>query len=422
MALMKSFFKGKKGKTGQTGEKIKVETLQQLIPVRNLSLEKLEAFSLEKHTEIIKAGEQLFEIDTAADSAIYLLSGIVTVTDKKGNSYDVDASTAQARFPLCSGSKHITSGIAKTDINILQVSLRIMSVTNAIAHDELIIPAGLKNNRLLQLFAQYFMDEKLIIPTLPDIAIRLRKAMLKDIGIAEAVNIVQLDSVISAKLIEVANCPLYLTSHPAKSCHDAVTRIGLNGTRNLVTTFSLKQIFNSRSPDIKTQLDRLWKSSIKLSCLSYILAEESKQYNPEEALLAGLVCDIGAIPFLTFVADLPKEFHNPQEIAQALPVVKGVVGASVLKNWNFTDEFIQVALYSNDWYQNSSTELSLTDIVVLSRLHRRISRNVEDALPAITSIPAASKLKNIALSPENTLHILHDAKTKINEALSAFSS
>lgn len=422
MALMKSLFKGKKGNTDRTGEKIRLETLQQLIPVRNLSLEKLEAFALEKNIETIKAGEQLFEIGADTDCAIYLLSGIATITDKKGNSYDVDANTAQARFPLCSGSKHTSSGTAKTEISILRVSHRIMSVTNAISHEELVIPPSLKNNRLLQLFAQYFMDEQLIIPTLPDIAIRLRKAMLKDIGIAEAVNIVQLDAVISAKLIEVANCPLYLTSNPAKSCHDAVTRIGLNGTRNLVTTFSLKQIFRSQSPDIKKQLDRLWKSSLNLSCLSYILAEESKQYNPEEALLAGLVCDIGAIPFLTFVADLPKEFHSPTEIAQALPVVKGVIGATVLKNWNFTDEFIQVALHSNDWYQNSSTELSLTDIVVLSRLHRRISRNGEDVLPAITSIPAASKLKNIALSPENTLHILHDAKSKINEALTAFSS
>ena len=92
-----------------------------------------------------------------------------------------------------------------------------------------------------------------------------------------------------------------------------------------------------------------------------------------------------------------------------------------MKNWNFDDEFVKVALTSDDWYQNHDEKLTLSDIVVLSRLHYNISHKKTAELPAITSIPAASKLKNIALSPENSLHILHDAKNKIKDALKAFS-
>lgn len=421
MALIDSLFKGKKSTCGLTSEKISVQTLQRLIPIRNLSEEKLQAFAQEKQTEVLAAGDTLFSIDAPSDAAIYLLKGTVTVADKNGKSYDVDAASTEARFPLCSGVKHITSATAKTDISFLRVSHKIMSINTAIDHEELVIPAKLRNNRLLQLFAQYFMEEKLEIPSLPNVAMRLRKAIQNDIGIADAVKIIQLDPVITAKLIEVANCPLYFTLNPAKSCHAAVSRIGLIATRNLVISFSIKQIFKSDSPDIKKYLDLLWKDSLSLSSLSFVLAQESRQYCPEEALLGGLVCDIGAIPFLSFVANLPAEYHDSDEIEQALPVVKGVVGATVLKNWNFADEFVQVALNSNNWYQNNSEDLSLADIVVLSRLHRKISQKKTAELPPITSIPAASKLKNIALSPENTLHILHDAKNKINEALSAFS-
>jgi HD-like signal output (HDOD) protein len=152
------------------------------------------------------------------------------------------------------------------------------------------------------------------------------------------------------------------------------------------------------------------------------LASSSQQQNPEDALLAGLICDIGAIPFFSFVANLPPEFVDDTEIAQALPIVIGVVGSTILKEWQFASEFIEVALNSRDWYENTSKELSLTDIVVLSRLHAMIGKKSTIDLPAITAIPAASKLKNIALSPENTLSILHDAKAKIHEALSIFSS
>ncbi len=421
MAIMNSLFKEKKTSCHLSNEKITLHCLKRLIPIRNLSEEKLEAFATEKQAEVLAAGQKLFVINTPADAAIYLLKGTVVVSDKNGKSYDVEAESAQARFPLCSGAHHTTTAVAKTDISFLRVSHKIMSVNNSISHEELTIPPELANNRLLQLFSQYFMEEKLEIPSLPNIAIRLRKAMQKEISVADAVKIVQLDPVITAKLIEVANCPLYLTLNPAKSCHDAVSRIGLNATRNLVISFSIKQIFKSHAPDIKKYLDRLWKQSLNLSCLSYVLALESKQHNPEEALLAGLICDIGAIPFLNFVANLPTEYHDITEIDKAIPVVKNIVGATVLKNWNFTEEFIQVALTSDDWYQNSSDQLSLTDIVVLSRLHNKISHKQPAGLPAITSIPAASKLKNIALSPENTLHILHDAKSKINDALMAFT-
>ncbi len=422
MALIDSLFKGKKSPCSLSSEKISVQTLQRLIPIRNLSEEKLQAFAEEKQSEVLAAGETLFSINAPSDAAIYLLEGTVTVADKNGKSYEVEAGSTEARFPLCSGVKHITSAVAKTDIGFLRVSHKIMSINTSISHEELIIPATMTNNRLLHLFSQYFMTEKLEIPSLPSIAVRLRKAMQEEIGVAEAVKIIQLDPVITAKLIEVANCPLYYTLNPAKSCHAAVSRIGLTATRNLVISFSIKQIFKSDLTDIKKYLDHVWKDSLSLSCLSFVLAQESRQYCPEEALLAGLVCDIGAVPFLNFVANLPTEYHDKSEIEQALPVVKGVVGAAVLKNWNFADEFVHVALNSNNWYQNNSDELTLTDIVILSRLHRKISQKKTAGLPAITSIPAASKLKNIALSPENTLHILHDAKYKINDALAAFAS
>lgn len=426
MALIKSLFK-RKNHSSDSGSSVSntttsLDVLKSLIPIRNLSEDMLQAFALEKQTEVLPAQETLFKINTPADSAIYLLQGTVLVSDKNGKSYAIKAGSAQAKFPLCSGNKHTASAVAQTDVSILRVSHKIMSIdADIIHHDELKIPQELSNNRLLQLFSQYFMEEKLEIPSLSSVAVKLRRAMQKDISIADAVNIIQMDPVISAKLIEVANCPLYLTLNPAKSCLDAVNRIGLDATRILVISFSIKQIFKTRPKHINKYLSRLWKESLYLSCISYVLALESKQQNPEEALLAGLVCDIGAIPFLNFVANLPAEFHDENEINQAIPVVKGIVGATVLKDWNFADEFVKVALTSGDWYQNHDDQLSLSDIVVLSRLHYETSHKKTTGLPAITSIPAAGKLKNIALSPENTLHILHDAKNKINDALKSFA-
>jgi HD-like signal output (HDOD) protein len=418
MASIKTFFEKN---LSQTAQIITPEALKQLFPIRNLSDEILESFAANKQLESIAAGTVLYEVNQAADCAIYLLKGTVKLADQNGKSYEISAGSAQAKFPICSGEKHTTTATAKTDIGILRVSLKIMTTSNRSDHGMLEIPHEYQNNRLLTLFANFFQDHELEIPTLPEVARRLRKAIENDVDVAEAVKIIQLDPVISAKLIEVANCPLYVMQFPARNCLDAVRRIGLNATRNLVVALSTKQVFHCKSSLLKQHLEELWKQSLYLSMLSHVLAKSTGQQNPEDALLAGLVCDIGALPFFSFVSNLPAEYISDKEILQAIPILKGFVGSVVLKEWGFPKEFIDVALNSSDWFQNSSPELTLADIVVLSRLHALIGKRNTAEIPAITAIPAASKLKNLALSPENSLAILHAAKQNINAAMRIFT-
>lgn len=430
MSFLKSLFKEqKKPPSPPTAESCKlvaeavpIETLEQLIPIRNFSNDKLLAFATEVKSEVYLDKTVLFNAGDHAECAFYLLNGSVTLSDSGGQSYEVQAKTTKAKFPLSSGAIHTTTAVASSDVSVLRVSHKIMASKNTGATPlaELNIPEELQENKLLHAFVHYYNSEEMEIPSLPDIAVKLRSAMQHDIGVAEAVKIIQLDPVISAKLVEVANCPLYVCATPAKSCFTAVNRIGLHATRNLVISLSIHHVFKGHSSLIRKFLDRLWKQSLYISTLSYILASVSKQANPEEALLAGLVCDIGAIPFLNFTSNLPKDYYTEEDIAQALPFVKGPIGYRILQDWGFAEEFIQIPLYSEDWYQNQSPELSLTDIVVLSRLHSKIGRNTPgEDLPAITSIPAASKLKDYSLSPEHSLKMLHGAQQQVQEAMAA---
>lgn len=405
------------------GENISMDILQKLIPIRAFSEEILQAFAANHKLEIFPKQTTLFRLHDQSDSILYLIKGTATLSDNQGKTYEVEAGTTKAKFPLSSGTKHTTTAIAKTDVSILRVQQKIMAgkqpTLSGLA--ELVIPEQLAENRLLQSFSDHYESEALELPTLPEIAIKLRNAILQDISIADAVKIIQLDPVISAKLIEVANCPLYLSVIPAKSCFTAISRIGLNATRNLVIALSLNHIFKTNSPLIKKHLDNIWKQSLYISTLSHVLATVTKQVNPEEALLAGLICDIGAVPFLNFAANLPKNYYTEADLKLALPHVKGPIGYKTLVEWGFPEEFTKIPIASEDWYQDTGPELNLTDIVILSRLHSRIGHSDMSELPAITSIPAASKLKNISLSSEYSLNLLYEAKQQINDAMKALS-
>jgi len=423
MALLDSLFKGKKTNSDTIiNNELSLGLLKQLIPVRNLSDDKLESFSLEHKPEHLPKGHTLFKVNEPSKIVIYLLKGTVSLSDKNGKDFTIEASELKAKFPLSSGLKHTTTAIAKSEISILRVSQKVMAINLEKSNPATFkIPDSLSHNKILQAFSDHFINDEIEVPSLPSVAVKLRKAMQHEIGIDDAVKIIQIDPVISAKLIEVANCPLYISVNPAKSCFEAVQRIGLNATRNLVISLSIKNIFSSKSPLIKKHLDQEWKKSIYLSSLCFVLASADKQINPEEALLAGLIADIGVIPFLNFVTKLPADYYNEEEIKQAIPIVKGIVGSTILEKWGFAEGFIKIPLLSNDWYHQSDEAISYIDIVILSKLHTKIGKDLAH-LPAITSIPAASKLKSITLSPENSLSILHDAKDKINETLRTFSS
>jgi len=406
-------------------ESISMSVVKELFPIRNYDNEKLLAFTSDLKSEVFPKQTVLFRHGNKADSALYLLKGTVSLSDENGNIYEIVGGTGDAKFPLSSGDIHTTTAIAKTDVSVLRVSQKILSPKYAPLSEfsTLVMPDELTDNHLLSGFFHHYNNEELNIPSLPDVAIKLRNAMHNDdIGIADAVKIIQHDPVFSAKLIGLANCPLYIGVTPVKSCFEAVNRIGLNATRNLIISLSINRIFKTSSPLIKKYLDELWKESLSISIISFVLASITKQVNPEEALLAGLICNIGAIPFLSFAANFPKDYYTDSDINLALTYVKGPVGYKILNDWGFVDEYLKIPLYSEDWYQNNSEKLNLTDIVVLSRLHSKIGQKNISELPVISSIPAASKLKNFSLSPEFSLNVLHEAKQKINETMKAFSN
>jgi len=406
-------------------ESISMSVVKELFPIRNYDSEKLLAFTSDLKSEVFPKQTTLFRYGNKADSALYLLKGTVSLSDQNGKIYEIVGGNGEAKFPLSSGDIYTTTAIAKTDVSVLRVSQKILSPKYAPLSEfsKLAIPDELTGNHLLSGFFHHYNNEELNIPSLPDVAIKLRNAMHNDdIGIADAVKIIQHDPVFSAKLIGLANCPLYLGVSPVKSCLEAVNRIGLNATRNLIISLSINRIFKTSSPLIRKYLDELWRESLSTSIISFVLATITKQANPEEALLAGLICNIGAIPFLSFAANFPKDYYTESDIDLALTYVKGPVGYKILNDWGFVDEYLKIPLYSEDWYQNNGEKLNLTDIVVLSRLHSKIGQKNISELPVISSIPAASKLKNFSLSPELSLNVLHEAKQKINETMRAFSN
>lgn len=71
------------------------------------------------------------------------------------------------------------------------------------------VPPEIRYCHIFTGFCKAYRQDELHVPGLPDMALRLRKAL--EVSIARIVDIINLDPVVSSKLIQVANSPLYWT-------------------------------------------------------------------------------------------------------------------------------------------------------------------------------------------------------------------
>ena len=403
-----------------------LEFLQKLIPAGRLPPSEL--LKLNTSLRQFTPGEVIFTRGEGAESILYLHSGQVYMESSNGFGYIVDASTFKACFPLSTHTEHSFSAIAKTNVQIAYLPLSVLQASSGIIinSNPLIhhadIPPSLTNNQFFLGFCAAFNRGEIQVPSLPDVALKLRNALQKDIGILDAVKIVNLDPAIASKLVQVANSPLYRPTYAISNCHDAINRLGFKTTQNLVTSISLGSLFRSKNKHLKNRALQLWKDSIHTASLSFILAEITQKKSADEALLAGLIRNIGALPILNYAETrhTQQTTNNEDDIDLVIDALQARVGEYILKKWHFPENLQHIPKQTSDWYFDDNSDLQIHDIVLLARFHVQIGNSNVHKLPPLNTLPAYHKLGEHNLTPNLSLKALHDAKQQIAESINLF--
>ncbi len=402
---------------------IPVKFLKRLMPLGQLLIEE-EILALKIHIENFTPGSALFIRGTEVDALVYLCKGTVYLETTNGIGQEINEATLKALFPLSSGEFHQFTAIAKSNVTVIYIPKTVLLLNrNPInpLNNPLIASDSLQNNPFFLRFYEHFQKHDLKIPSFPDVALKLRRLAMQDIGIAEVVKIVSTDPVIAAKLIQIVNSPIYRTLNPISNCHDAVNRLGLKNTINLVTAISMKSLIKSENPAIKKRIQENWTQSIKVSCISHTLANLTRQVNQEEALLAGLLNNIGTLPLLMFADQLPESAFTESDLDQCIKSLQGQIGTIILERWEFPDNLKTVPVKASNWFDYTGETLQLSDIVLLAKFHYLLTLHEHRTeLPLINTLPAFQKLDSQLLTPEQSLQILQDSKQQISETMKFF--
>ncbi|MEJ6475084.1 HDOD domain-containing protein [Pseudoalteromonas piscicida] len=205
-------------------------------------------------------------------------------------------------------------------------------------------------NALLTILTDRINNDTLVLPTLPEIAVRVRQAADDpEINLMQMADVISHDPALAARMIKVANSAFMGRSVKVNTLNQAVTRIGLRQIKNIATAMAMEQLFVSNNKLIKTYMDKAWQKTLKVACQAitsmdfYLRVNKHTSLNKDTITLASLVFNIGVLPILTEAERHPEVFANPSFLAHAIQKLGGKIGGAIMREWDFTDEFVEVA-------------------------------------------------------------------------------
>ncbi|MBW6476886.1 MAG: HDOD domain-containing protein [Chromatiales bacterium] len=258
------------------------------------------------------------------------------------------------------------------------------------------------------------LDNKtLVLPTLPEVALRVRDAVDdEDASINDISKVIATDAALGARLIQVANSPLMRASQEIESLDMAVNRLGLKLVRDMVISMVMEQMFQATSELTDKKLREIWEHSTLVAAISHTLAAQFTKLSPQQALLAGLVHDIGALPILTRAEDYPQLLENETALDRIIEKLHSKIGYAILKAWNFPAELVKVPL-EHENLQRDSEQVDYVDIVTVANLQSYMGTDHPMAKLDWSKVPAFAKL---GLNPEINVVEMEETAEDIKEA------
>ncbi len=276
--------------------------------------------------------------------------------------------------------------------------------------------AELAKNRLFLDCYRYMQSDKLALPTIPDVSFKIRRAINDNkANNSKIARVVQIDPSITARIIQIANSPLYRGRRKIESCPEALTRLGLKAAQDIITAFSLKAVFKAKSPLIRKKMQELWAHSSYVASISAVFAHKTPGFDPDRAMLAGLIHDIGVVPILTYADKHPDILENPKDLSDTIKQLRVDIGLRILHQWDFPEDFEDVIINAENWHRKGGDTPDYTDIVMISQLHSFIGKVDVKKMPKIDQLPAYRKLAHGQLDADKSINILDEAKDEIEQ-------
>ncbi len=393
--------------------------LKFFLPFQHLSDHQLIELGNLIQIKTIAANTTFIQLYSDSPYQFFLIDGSVEISDESATQWLIHCRTENARNPLSRyrPSRYSVKAVGEVKVVMVDLETMLQCASKSAVPDD---PSDkIRNHYLYKRLTRDLSNNRLKLPSVPDVALKIRHALHdENANFRQIANIIASDPAITTKIIKTANSALYRSIHKIDDCQMAVTRLGTKVTSQLVTSFSMKELFTTKNRALKKKMQAVWNHSREVAALSFVLAKITPGFNPEHALLAGLLHDIGAIPIITFADKHPEVLANQQAFELLIETLKGELGAAILSKWQFTEDLITTAREAQNWLRQPGEKPDYCDIIIVAQLHALSSHSdtIKD-IPLLNEVPAFTKLALGQLTPELSVKVLEQAKEQVEETM-----
>ena len=408
---------------------ISPDELNNLFPLGYLTDNEKELFCNKTVKQHTKSGQRLIELGSTDERALYLLKGKLKLEAKDGHCHVIAAGSEDAKRAISHLVPHWYNVTSKTNVEffwienfVLDNLLERQNVGGEEVQD-LDVDSRLFKHKLFQRIYHDLSEDKLALPTLPEVLVRIQNHVENQKADQQLAAVIASDPAISAVVIKIANSAVYKKGKTVDTIWDAVSLIGVDQLKDILKNNVTSALHYGHSPEIIKRVQAVWWHSAEVGAIAYALAKLLGNFNPQRAMLMGLLHDIGMLPIYAYADRYPELMEKDQSLDDLVKQLHGDLGALILANWKFPTEFVNVSIDADNWHYGSTTDDDYSDLVMIAQLHSFIGKGDEkkllaideEHLPTIIELPAYKKLGLADLTPEKSMYLLNTAKAKLEK-------
>lgn len=257
-------------------------------------------------------------------------------------------------------------------------------------------------------------NDELVLPTLPEVALRVREAAEDpDVSIHDLARVIGNDAALTARIIKVVNSPLLRTNKEITDLQMAVGRLGINYTSNLATGLAMEQMFQATSDVVDRKMREVWNKSVEVAGICHALCRHYTRLMPDQATLAGLVHQIGVLPILTYAEENSELLADSISLNHVIERIHPVIGDRILKAWEFPAPIAEVPGHYLDFTRDSA-KADYVDIVQVATLQSYLGSQHPFTELDWSGIPSFAKL---GIDPQANLNEDEDLSAAMEAAM-----
>ena len=144
-------------------------------------------------------------------------------------------------------------------------------------------------------------------PTHAQVALQLQRALGDpDCHVDEATRLIKAEPLLAAKVVALANSTAFNASSRAiTDVRTAVLRLGFRYLRSLASAVVTRQLAVTSSASDRAMAAQLWEHTAHVAALAHVIARKVTHLDPETAMFAGIVHEVGAFYLLSRAGEYP---------------------------------------------------------------------------------------------------------------------